>query len=362
MAIYKHWDIPANLSVETSNVIVLNQSSSKNVHMRGEYSAMHTSLAPFNFSETCLDNNRADDQKKLDENSTIDRCTHLGQEFPKAGNHLDSTTTIESPCVASEGSADIAQMRSGVENVQMSRLYDSNRSDESLNQSGIPEKHHPVGDWSLTSSSLDVGHKINLRSVGASCTPSTDNMDTSKVPSGIDYINYYSFARTAALVAQELICKSPEKINKNFAMSEEDIISDQAKAIMKKSTNFCWPSIQNLNAAAQKEKCGWCFSCKVANDDRDCLFNSVMKSVPEVSKCTSIGLQSRNIQNGHLRAIMCHIFSLEDRLRGLLLGPWLDPHQTDLWHKDLMKTSDFLPVKRFLLLVRIYLLSVNYFH
>lgn len=346
MAIYKHWDILANLSVGDS---VFNRSSCKNMQLKGEYSTMHTCLAPFT-SETCLDKNLANDQRKLDENSTVDCCMHLGQDFPKAGNHLDSTTTIESPCVASEGSADTTQTRTGTDNVQIYGCNDSNRCDESLNQPGIPERHHPVGDYSLTSSSLDVGCKINLRSAGASSIPSTDSKDTSEAH-GIAYINYYSFARTAAFVAQELMCKSPEKMNKILAMSEEEIISDQAKVIMRKSSNFCWPSIQNLNAAAQKEKCGWCFTCKVENEDRDCLFNSVVKPVREVSNSTLVGLQPRKNQNGHLIDIISHIFSLEVRLRGLLLGPWLNLHQTDLWHKDLLKTSDLLPVKRLLLLL-----------
>ncbi|KHN05492.1 Nucleosome-remodeling factor subunit BPTF [Glycine soja] len=315
MTIYKHWDISANLSVGDSVF------------------------------------NRANDQRKLDENSTIDSCMHLVQEFPKAGNRLDSTTTIESPCVASDGSADTTQTRTGIDNVQINGLNDSNRCDESLNQPGIPERCHPVGDCSLTSSSLDVGRKINLRSVGSSITPSMDNKDTSEVPRGIDYINYYSFARTASFVAQELMCKSPEKMNKIFAMSEEEVMSDQAKVITKKSTNFCWPSIQNLNAAAHKEKCGWCFTCKGENEDRDCLFNSVVKPVWEVPNNILVGLQPRKIQNGRLRDIICLIFSLEVRLRGLLLGPWLNLHQTNLWHKDLLKTSDFFPVKRLLLLL-----------
>ncbi|CAL0304326.1 unnamed protein product [Lupinus luteus] len=331
MAIYEHWDIPANLSARTSNLVVFNQSSCKNVQISGN-----------------LNNNRSDDERKFDENQTVDCSTHPGQEFPKAGTHLDSMKTKECPFVPLEGLADTTQMRSGIENVRISGLYDSNRSDVSLNQSGILEKHHPVGDCSLTSASLDVGHNINFRSVGASCTPSTANKDTSVVPCEVDFINYYSFARTAALVAEELICKSPEKIN---VMSEEDIISDQAKAIMKKSSNFCWPSIENLNAAAEKEKCGWCFSCKVANDDRGCLFNDVMKSVLDVPNNTLVGLESRKIHNLHLRAIICHIVSLEDRLRGLLLGPWLDPHQTNLWHQELLKTSDFFPVKQLLLLL-----------
>ncbi|KOM51112.1 hypothetical protein LR48_Vigan08g193900 [Vigna angularis] len=305
MAIYKHWDIKANLNVGDS---VFNQNSGKNMQMKGEYSTMYTSLAP-STSEICLDNNQANDQGKLDENSTVDCCMQLGQEFPKVGNCLDSTITIESPCVASDGSADTTQTRTGTNNVQTCGLNDFNRCNESLNQPGVPERHYP--DCSLTSSSLDVGHKINLRSVGASSTPSPDSKDNSEGPCGTEYVNYYSFARTASFVAQELMCKSPEKMNKIFAMSEEEFISDQTKVIMKKSTNFCWPSIPELDAAAQKEKCGWCFTCKVANEDRDCLFNSVVKPVWEVSNSTSVGLQPRNIQNGHLRDIICLIFSLE---------------------------------------------------
>ncbi|CAL5212450.1 unnamed protein product [Lathyrus oleraceus] len=331
MAIYKNWDIPADLNAGASNLAVFNQSSFKNMQMTAKYYSTSTSLAPFTSSVTFMDKNLVDDQKKLEKNSTID-------------------STIESPCIASEGSADTAQMRSGIESIQMHRLYDSNRSDESLNQSRIPEKDFPVGDCSLASSRLDGEHNIKLRSIGVSSTPYMGNKDTSQAPYGTDYINYYSFARMASSVAQELMCKLSEKINKNIIVTEEEIISDQSKSIIKKSTNFCWPSIQNLNAAAHKEKCGWCFSCKVANDDRDCIYLSAVKPLYEVSTSTSVGPQPK-IQNGHLREIICQIFSLEVRLRGLLSGPWLNLHQTNLWHEDLLKTSDLLSVKRLLLLL-----------
>ncbi|KAI5389455.1 hypothetical protein KIW84_074928 [Lathyrus oleraceus] len=160
-----------------------------------------------------MDKNLVDDQKKLEKNSTID-------------------STIESPCIASEGSSDTAQMRSDIESIHMHRLYDSNRSDESLNQSRIPEEDFPVGDCSLASSRLDREHNIKLGSIGVSSTPYMGNKDTSQAPYGTDYINYYSFARMASSVAQELM-------------------------------------------SAHKGKCGWCFSCKVANDDRDCIYLAV---------------------------------------------------------------------------------------
>ncbi|KAI5389453.1 hypothetical protein KIW84_074926 [Lathyrus oleraceus] len=211
-----------NLACHPRPLYFFNQSSFKNMQMTAKYYSTSTSLAPFTSSVTFMDKNLVDDQKKLEKNSTID-------------------STIESSFIASEGSADTAQMRSGIESIQMHRLYDSNRSDESLNQSRIPEEDIPVGDCSLASSRLDGEHNIKLGSI----------------------------------VAQELMCKISEKINKNIIVTEEEIISDQSKSIIKKSTNFCWPSIQNLNAAAHKGKCGWCFSCKVANDDRDCIYLAV---------------------------------------------------------------------------------------
>ncbi|KAI5401195.1 hypothetical protein KIW84_065880 [Lathyrus oleraceus] len=141
MAIYKSWDIPVDLNAGASNLAVFNQSSFKNMQMTAKYYSTSTSLAPFTSSVTFMDKTLVDDQKKLEKNSTID-------------------STIESPCIASEGSANTTQMRSGIESIQMHRLYDSNRSDESLNQSRIPEKDFPVGDCSLASSRPDGEHNI----------------------------------------------------------------------------------------------------------------------------------------------------------------------------------------------------------
>lgn len=366
MGIYKHWNIPFDLNGEASKSEVLNQSAVKSMQMKVEYSTICPPLAPFTSSETFLDTNQGNDQRKVEENSMLGCCVQLGQQFLKAGNQLGSVATIESPCVASEGSGDITQMRSAPDNILNYGSHDSNGFNGSLNQSGIPEKSHPVGHCSLTSSSLDGRDKVNLTSAGTSYTASTlstGNQDPLEVPCGTNYINYYSFARTASLVAEEMMRKSPEKINKNLVMSEEDLISEQAKAIVKKSTNFYWPSLQNVNAAAQKEKCGWCFCCKVENDDRDCLFNTVVRPVKEVSKSNLVGLQPKKNPNSHLRDVIYHILSLEDRLRGLLSGPWLNLHHSKIWRKDLLKASDVASVKCLLLTVRIcFCVPLNYLY
>lgn len=358
MEICKHWGIPFNLNVASGKVELSNQSASWSMHMKTEYTAPYPSSAPFPSSEAFLDKNQSADQRKYAETSPI---PPVGQEFFQGERRLDSEIMTESPCVVSEVSADTTKMRSTTDDDPVAHgLYDSSRSDGALNQPGIVEDLHPVSHSSLRSSRSDTSRKMNLTCTGIGNTAlamSNGSIATSGMPWGTDYINYYSFARTASLVAEELIRKLPDKVNKSIILSEEDLISEQAKIIIKKSMNFYWPSSQNVNAAAQKEKCGWCFTCKVENDDRDCLVNTLVTPIRKASKSDLVGLQLKN-QNAHLRDIISYILSLEDRLRGLLLGPWLSLHHSRNWRNNLLKASDVASIKCSLLTVRIYFLCL----
>lgn len=187
----------------------------------------------------------------------------------------------------------------------------------------------------------------------SSSTITTRKRERSPMNCGIGYMNYYSFAQTASSVAEELMPKSSDKINENTIITEEDIIAAQMKAIVKKSTKFGWANTQNLDVDARKEKCGWCFSCRVPTDDRDCLFNMYLGTVWEGSKSDVVGLQSKKNRKSHLMDVICHILSVEDRLHGLLLGPWLNPHFTKYWQKSILKASDVGSVKHLLLTVSI---------
>ncbi|KAJ0867712.1 hypothetical protein HanRHA438_Chr12g0566341 [Helianthus annuus] len=48
---------------------------------------------------------------------------------------------------------------------------------------------------------------------------------------------------------------------------------------------------------------------------------------------------------------MCHILYIEDRLHGLLLGPWLNPHFPKLYRKSFHEASDIASVKDLLLML-----------
>nr|GMD64766.1 DDT domain-containing protein PTM [Ipomoea batatas] len=156
------------------------------------------------------------------------------------------------------------------------------------------------------------------------------------------YMNFYSFARPASAVVEELLTRKPsDKPTGHVFRSEEELISFQLKAISNHSTDFCWANIHNLNVGSRKEKCGWCFPCRVPECERDCLF--IMNDTgPDLKRFSSeaLGVSSRKNRKGHLIDVICHILCIEKRLLGLLLGPWLNPMHSQIWQKSVLKASD----------------------
>ncbi|KAL9260528.1 DDT domain-containing protein [Drosera capensis] len=164
------------------------------------------------------------------------------------------------------------------------------------------------------------------------------------------YMNSYDFARTASSVAEELTRKSSDKAK--APSSEEEIISIQLKVIMKKWSNFFWLGIPICDAESQKEKCGWCYACRFPAEERDCLFNMMrIDVVSEGLKTKIAGLQSKRRGKGHLVDVIGYVLSLEDRLRGLLLGPWTSLHHSNLWKENVMEASDLSTIKYALIML-----------
>ncbi|XP_071696426.1 DDT domain-containing protein PTM-like [Rutidosis leptorrhynchoides] len=163
------------------------------------------------------------------------------------------------------------------------------------------------------------------------------------------YLNLYSFARIASTVAKEWAPKLLNKTSQTPTKSLEELISMQMKAITKTSVDFCWSNMQNLSVDARKEKCGWCLACKYPTDDGNCLF--YMNNPTDLESFTSelIGFDSRITRKDRLIDLMCHILYIEDRLHGLLLGPWLSPKFPKLYRKSYLEASYIVPVKELLL-------------
>ncbi|GMH11463.1 hypothetical protein Nepgr_013304 [Nepenthes gracilis] len=251
---------------------------------------------------------------------------------------------MENPVASSEGSAEVLQAGWAIQCLNKVGFDQCHGTSNCANASG--------GDLAVKTPILPAKRGRRKTRSAASCRKYSvikeKEEETLQMQTGSGYMNLYSFAQTAASVAEALTHKSLNKINQDFTKSEDEIISAQLKAIIKKSSkSHC---LLDLDVKTLKEKCGWCYSCRSPAEDRDCLFNiSHTGSVPEVLKNEIAGLQSKGNKKGHLVDIICHILSMEYRLRGLLLGPWLNPHYSNLWHKNIIKASDVASLKRCLL-------------
>ncbi|KAG9443638.1 hypothetical protein H6P81_014978 [Aristolochia fimbriata] len=164
------------------------------------------------------------------------------------------------------------------------------------------------------------------------------------------YTNYYSFGQMAFSVAEELTRKATDSVKDPSKKSDEEIISQQLKIISKKSSTFCWFNGHKLHEDAQRENCGWCFSCRTSAD-QNCLFNTNDNKVAEVSNTGVVGCQTKRNKKAHLSAVISHILSIEDRLNGLLCGPWENPNYSKVWRRSIVKSSNIASVKSLLLVL-----------
>ncbi|CAH8303501.1 unnamed protein product [Eruca vesicaria subsp. sativa] len=167
------------------------------------------------------------------------------------------------------------------------------------------------------------------------------------VQSETGYRNQYIFAQMTTAISEELARKS---ISRTSDMrSDEEITSTQVKTILMKTTKFQWRNIQDLYLDAWKEKCGWCHSCKSEDvgSETNCLFNMSLgdlrsPSETEVANCQSIDKKS------HLVAIICQMLSMESRLQGLLVGPWLNPQHSRSWREHILNASSISSLRHLL--------------
>ncbi|KAH6837032.1 hypothetical protein C2S53_014275 [Perilla frutescens var. hirtella] len=311
-AICKNWNVVRGVSDTKNDLDTRSCSTQSAFPEKRQMPDMH--LVP---SEAVIRNDTCS-VKRLDEKSMVstyssneehlntERATPLletGNDGPKMENHLAS----------SEGSAEVSQTFMKTDNLKES----------------APE-------WK------------NLRSKNCSNKPNSTNSEV-KVHCGTNYVNYYEFARTASLFYEEFTRKSSDKTSDDAPRSLEEIIAGQLKIVSNRFVEFCWSNIQNSNISSRKERCGWCLYCRVPEDERDCLF-SMNDSIPTVEKfsCEVLGIQSsKNVKN-HLIDVMCHIICIEDHLQGLLLGPWLNPDYSMLWHTS-VRGADIALLKKLLL-------------
>ncbi|XP_073139234.1 DDT domain-containing protein PTM [Henckelia pumila] len=299
---------------------------------------------------------KVDAEKKFDEKSIVTTySSNIDLEIVERDHVIQGTENhtvkVENRLESSEGSAEVSQ--AFMIDVPKEGGLDSSRICTEISpESQIPGDLANAGDHFTISPTLVTRQRNNPNSANYGNTqPSIDNRDIiSQVHPWTKYVNCYEFARTASSVFEELMSKSSD--GSSAPKSVEGIIAGQLKIVSNRSAEFYWSNIHNSVVNTMKEKCGWCFYCKVPDEERDCLF--VMNdSFPAIEnfKSEAFGIQSGNYRKNHLVDIMCHIICMEDHLHGLLLGPWLNPHYSELWRKCVLGVTNITSLKTLLLKV-----------
>ncbi|CAN6444145.1 unnamed protein product [Victoria cruziana] len=164
------------------------------------------------------------------------------------------------------------------------------------------------------------------------------------------YINSYSLGQIASSVAKEVGHAFPSGIHEDMNKSTSDAIMPLLKAFSSASRMFTWPNVERKAVGLVQEKCGWCFTCKNPTD-KDCLLRMTDKNFEVVSEKKPVGLRSKKNRKSHLTSIVLYILSIEERLNGLLSGPWQNPQYRKEWRKNLLKSSTIAAVKHQLLIL-----------
>ncbi|XP_047966429.1 uncharacterized protein LOC125210865 [Salvia hispanica] len=199
-------------------------------------------------------------------------------------------------------------------------------------------------NWNLT---LGVSSEVpedmgNPRGEGAGASTSSSEV--------ANYANLYGFARMSYKFSKELASKWSEE--EQATKSAGEIIGRQMRVISNKYAAFSWPNLRDLGLATTRgENCGWCICCKVPRLEKDCLFianDSVQASDNFTSHALGIvpGSDSRKL---HLVDVICHLIWIEDRLRSLLSGPWLDQSYSGRWRNNAVEAAHIGNLKHLLL-------------
>ncbi|CAC42901.1 putative protein [Arabidopsis thaliana] len=313
-AIRKHLDIPVR-PVRTISGLNSQMSVCMDKSVKGMIPSIDGFGAPLPASEK---QSTSGAKKKLNK-ATSNGWSH--NHGPRTRRKIsDSATALDILNMSSEGSAETVQ-----------------------NGSDVQRLHEPA-----SSSMLDIMKEPNMNSQNLAKI-NTRKGTKPNVQTETGYRNQYIFAQMTRSVYEEMIRKSP--IRTNDMRSDEEIASTQVRTILMKTTKFQWRNIQSLYLDAWKENCGWCHSCKNSSEDAgteiNCLFNMSLGALRGLSESEVANIQSFE-KNSHLLAIICQILSLESRLQGLLVGPWLNPQHSSFWREHILKASNISSLKHLL--------------
>ncbi|XP_044481839.1 DDT domain-containing protein PTM-like [Mangifera indica] len=171
------------------------------------------------------------------------------------------------------------------------------------------------------------------------------------------YINQYMHGDFAAAAAAKLAVLSSEESHVSEALRSGNgrkVISGsilmQAKAFSSTASRFFWPSPEKKLWEVPRERCSWCYSCKVqASSKRGCMLNSAITIATKTAMKFFNGLHPLKLGEGSLSTIAAYILYMEESLCGLMSGFFLSSSHRNRWHKQVQEASTVSMLKALLL-------------
>ncbi|KDP34357.1 hypothetical protein JCGZ_11240 [Jatropha curcas] len=166
------------------------------------------------------------------------------------------------------------------------------------------------------------------------------------------YINHYVHGDFAASAAANLAVLSSEEIRVSEAHKSGNArkaISDillQAKAFSTSASRFFWPSSEKKLIEVPRERCGWCYSCKVpSNSRRGCMLNSAALTATKGTMKILSSFHPIMSREGSLPSISTYILYLGEILCGLTVGPFVSASYRKQWRKRVEDASTCSAIK-----------------
>lgn len=171
------------------------------------------------------------------------------------------------------------------------------------------------------------------------------------------YINYYMHGEFAASAATKLAVISSEeaRISDNHALANPRKVASannllQTKAFSLIASRFFWPSSEKKLVEVPRERCGWCLSCKaLVASKRGCMLNHAALSATKGAMKIFASLRPIKNGEGNLVSIATYILFMEESLRGLITGPFVNENYRKQWRKRIYQASTFSTIKGLLL-------------
>uniref|UniRef100_A0A0A0KAZ9 PHD-type domain-containing protein n=1 Tax=Cucumis sativus TaxID=3659 RepID=A0A0A0KAZ9_CUCSA len=187
------------------------------------------------------------------------------------------------------------------------------------------------------------------------------------------FVNHYAHGEFAASAAHKLDVLTSEEtrvtgINasdkRNSSTASYALL--QAKAFSQSASRFFWPTFDKKLMEVPRERCGWCLSCRATVlSKKGCLLNHAALTATRSAMKILSSLRVGKNGEGNLPCIAVYILYMEESLRGLVGGPFLNASYRKKWRHQLESTLSCSLIKILLLEleenIRCIALSGNWF-